>query len=422
MRKYFGKIKVVRIIARLNIGGPAIQAITLTENLSTKQFTSFLVTGKIGEKEGDMLPYAKERNVYPIIFPELGREISSIKDVVVFFKLLKFLRATRPHIVHTHTAKAGTLGRLAAFVARVPIKIHTFHGHVFAGYFSWGKSKVFIIIERILAMLSDRLLVLSKRQYEELVDVYRIAPSHKFQIVPLGFDLESFLALKVEACGGKSEKNQIFPLIVGFVGRLVEIKNPFMVFNALSLIESQTFSKGKKKLHIQLWIAGRGPMEDSLREYSQNRNSVDVKYLGWQHDLPWLYSSLDIVILSSINEGTPVVLIEAMASAKPFIATAVGGIFDLMIGSGIQISGKNGGQFTLYENGILVPSRDVQGLAEAIEFLANEPEKRIAMGKAGREFVQSHFMKDRLIHDVQGLYKDLLMKKGFQRGSELVLE
>jgi len=189
------KVKVVRIIARLNIGGPAIQAITLTECLGQNEFTSYLISGKISEEEGDMLPYALKRNVHPVIFPELGREISSMNDVVAFLKLVQLLRKVKPHIVHTHTAKAGTLGRLAAWVARVPVTVHTFHGHVFSGYFGWGKTKVYILIERVLAFLSDRILVLSAHQRQELVDVYRIAPSHKFQIVPLGFNLEPFLSL-----------------------------------------------------------------------------------------------------------------------------------------------------------------------------------------------------------------------------------
>jgi len=403
------KVKVVRIIARLNIGGPAIQAITLTECLGQDEFTSYLISGKISEEEGDMLPYALERNVRPVIFPELGREISSMNDVVAFVKLVQFLRKVQPHIVHTHTAKAGTLGRLAAWVARVPIKVHTFHGHVFSGYFGWGKTKVYILIERVLALLSDRILVLSEHQRQELVDVYQIAPSHKFKIVPLGFDLEPFFSLSEATGKTPNVEKERFPLIIGHIGRLVEIKNPFLALASLRLLDFQS------TVPVQLWIAGGGPLEVSLKQAAQKeQNSGGVRFLGWQHDMAQLYSSLDIVILTSLNEGTPVVLIEAMASGKPFIATEVGGVRDLMVGIGEQVFGKSGGQFTVYENGILVSSQDAHGLADALEFLASDPEKRIAMGKTGREFAKAKYTKERLLKDIRSLYGDLLQKNGFQ--------
>ncbi len=423
MNRELGKIKVVRIIARLNIGGPAIQAIMLTECLASEEFASYLIAGKISEKEGDMIPYALERNVYPIIVPELGRDISGLNDVVAFIKLVKFLRKIQPHIVHTHTAKAGSLGRLAAFVARVPIKIHTFHGHVFSGYFGWGKTKVFILIERVLAILSDRILVLSGRQRQELVDVYRIAPSHKFQIVPLGFDLEPFFSLSGGTNRTQTVQDDLSLLAIGFIGRLVEIKNPFLALEALRFLDSQAMAPEKKIPPIQLWIAGGGPLEGSLKEATQKeRFAGGIRFLGWQRDMPQLYSSLDIVILTSLNEGTPVVLIEAMASGKPFIATEVGGVRDLMAGVGEQVCGRNGGQFTVYDNGILVSSQDAYGLADALEFLASDPEKRTAMGKAGREFAKAQFTKERLLKDIRSLYKDLLKAKGLQAPPPSLLE
>jgi len=409
VNREFEKAKVVRIIARLNIGGPAIQAVMLTECLAPEEFTSFLISGQISEKEGDMLPYALERNVHPVIFPELGREISSVNDVVVFFKLVKFLRKVRLHIVHTHTAKAGTLGRLAAWVARVPIKVHTFHGHVFSGYFGWGKTKVYILIERVLAFLSDRILVLSEHQRQELVDVYRIAPSHKFQIVPLGFDLEPFFALSGATQNTQPGQDGLFPLVIGHIGRLVDIKNPFLALDALRLLDSQSTAP------FQLWIAGGGPLEVSLKQAAQKEQfSGGVRFLGWQHDMAQLYSSLDIVILTSLNEGTPVVLIEAMASGKPFIATEVGGVRDLMVGVGQRVWGRMNGEFTVYDNGILVSSQDVHGLADALEFLASNPKKRTAMGRAGRELAKAKFTKERLLKDIRSLYGDLLQKNGFQ--------
>jgi len=417
------KAKVVRIIARLNIGGPAIHTIMLTECLAPEEFTSYLISGKISENEGDMLPYALEHHVYPVIFPELGQEISGMNDVVAFLKLVRFLRKVQPHIVHTHTAKAGTLGRLAAYVARVPIKIHTFHGHVFSGYFNWLKTKVFIQIERVLAFLSDRILVLSEHQRKELTDVYRIAPSHKFQIVPLGFELEPFLSLTHGTNNTQNDQDDLAPLVIGFIGRLVEIKNPFLALDALSLMNSHSPALGNQPRPIQLWIAGGGSLEDSLKQAVWKEPfAAGVRFLGWQRDMPQLYSSLDIVILTSLNEGTPVVLIETMASGIPFIATEVGGVRDLMVGVGQHVVGRMNGQFTVYDNGILVPSQDIHGLADALEFLASDPEKRTAMGKVGRKFAKTQFTKERLLKDIRSLYKDLLKAKGFQGPHQSLIE
>ncbi len=415
MKKELDKVNVVRIIARLNIGGPAIQAIMLTEYLAPEEFTSYLIAGKISENEGDMLPYALERNVHPVIFPELGRDISGMNDVVAFFKLVNFFRKTQPHIVHTHTAKAGTLGRLAAFVARVPIRIHTFHGHVFFGYFSRGKTKIFILIERVLAFLSDKIIVLSEHQRRELVEVYRIAPHHKFQIVPLGFELEPFLPLSCGTNNTQHVQDDLPPLAIGFIGRLVEIKNPFLALDALSLLNFHPPLAGNKARPIQLWIVGGGPLEDSLQQAARGKQfAEEVKFLGWQRDMAQLYSSLDVVILTSLNEGTPVVLIEAMASGKPFVSTEVGGVRDLMVGTGQCLCGRNGGEFNVYDNGILVSSQDVHGLSDALEFLASDPERRIAMGRAGREFARTKFTKERLLKDIRSLYRELLKAKGFQ--------
>lgn len=423
MNTELDKVKVVRIIGRLNIGGPAIQAIILTECLEKDGFNSCLISGNIGENEGDMMPYALERNIYPIIFPNLGREISCVNDMVAFFKLVKFLKKAKPHIVHTHTAKAGTLGRLAAFVAGVPIKIHTFHGHVFSGYFHWSKNRVFILIERVLAFLSDRIIVLSEHQRRELNEVYRIAPNHKFQIVPLGFELEPFLSLPSEKTGTHNIEAELSPLVVGFIGRLVEIKNPFLALDALNLLNFQSQGPRNTPRNIQLWIAGGGPLEDSLKQVvRKGPYASGVRFLGWQRDMAQWYSSLDIVILTSLNEGTPVVLIEAMASGKPFITTEVGGTRDLMVGVGQPVLGSMNGQFTVFDNGILVCSKDVTGLADALEFLASDPEKRTAMGKAGRKFAKTKFTKERLLKDIRSLYRELLKAKGFQVLSQSSLE
>ena len=293
----------------------------------------------------------------------------------------------------------------------MPIKVHTFHGHVFSGYFGRVQTKFFILIERAIAFLSDCIFVLSDHQRQELVDVFRIAPNHKFQIVSLGFDLEPFLYLS-----GSTKKNHQGttdppPVIIGFIGRLVEIKNPFLAFDALSILESQS----TKVFSWQLWVAGGGALEDSLRQSAQKaRLTRKIRFLGWQRDMPRLYSSVDVVILTSLNEGTPVALIEAMASGKPFISTNVGGVRDLMVGTGQCVHGNHGGQFTVYDNGILVTSEDAYGLADALEYLVSDHEKRVAMGRVGREFAKTQFTKEQLLKNIQSLYQKLLQKKGIK--------
>ncbi|MDD5136744.1 MAG: glycosyltransferase, partial [Candidatus Omnitrophica bacterium] len=187
-----GKIKVVRIITRLNIGGPAIHTILLAEGLDKDIFETYFVAGKPDASEGDMSWLAKRKNVKVDYIPEMGREISS-RDLPALIKLVKLLMRIKPDIVHTHTAKAGTLGRLAAIIAGVPVKIHTFHGHVFDGYFNPVKTKVFLIIERFLAIFTDKVIVVSKSVRDEIVNGLRIVPDKKSIVIKLGFELERFL-------------------------------------------------------------------------------------------------------------------------------------------------------------------------------------------------------------------------------------
>lgn len=408
-----GKVRIVRIIARLNVGGPALQTILLTRGLDTNRFSSRLVTGSVSIGEGDMTPYALEQEVHPVILPELGREISVFKDLLVFWKLVKILKLLQPHIVHTHTAKAGTLGRLAAWVAEVPVKIHTFHGHVFEGYFQPAQARVFIWIERALALITDRLVVLSERQRKDLVETYRIAPRKKFQIVPLGFDLTSFVALPAPAGLRRAAQPPTF----GFVGRLVSIKNPLLLLEAFRLLLTDVRSSvNADSSHFALstlWFIGSGPLENSLRQVVQKYGlGSQITFWGWQQDLAKFYRDIDVIVLSSLNEGTPVVLIEAMASHKPFIATDVGGVRDLMVGHGQPRRDEKGRKFTLFDNGILVQSGDAHGLAGAMWYMLGHAEQRFAMGRVGREFALGHFRREQLLADIQKLYEEMLHEKG----------
>lgn len=404
-------VKIVRILGRLNIGGPAIHAVLLTEGLNDRQFHSILVTGTVGKSEGDMAYFAQQHGVHPLIVPELGREISWLEDIVALWKLYKILVRERPDIVHTHTAKAGTLGRIAAVLARVPIRIHTFHGHVFDGYFGRLKTKLFILIERILAVVTTRILAISQEQLLDLSIRYGIAPREKFRVVPLGFDLSPFLKGKaLDERKGHSAGTE--DIVIGLVGRLVHIKNPQMAVRAVESLAHD----GSVAQRVRLIVAGDGELRVELQRQVRQAGLGDkIQFAGWLQNLPNLYASLDLLILTSLNEGTPVVLIEAMAAGLPFIATKVGGVSDLACGAEAVVYGSNGRPlFSVFANGVLVASGDDEGFAAALKFLCREPERRQRMGREGRRFVRELYSEERLLQDMQMLYRECL-EKGLQR-------
>ncbi len=385
-------IKVIRIIARLNIGGASINSILLTSGLDKERFESILLTGIIGEGEGDMSYLAEQYGINPIIISELGREISWKSDLVALWKLIRLIRKEKPDIIHTHTAKAGTLGRIAGILTGVPCKIHTFHGHVFHSYFGTVKTKVFIWIERILARFTDRIIVISQLQYEEFCHEIKIAPPNKFSIIRLGFDLTEFLNSDVHRGKLRRELNiSEDTLLVGIVGRLTAIKNHAMFLKSAKKVS-------EKIANVKFIVVGGGELESEMKELAVSLEIQDkVIFLGWRRDMPAIYADMDLVVLSSLNEGTPVTLIEAMASGKAVVSTAVGGVPDIV----------HDGQ-----TGILVPSGDEEGFADAIVDLLEDAEKRKQFGELGREFVSANYTKERLCADISGLYDELLSNSG----------
>ena len=411
-------IKVARVIARLNTGGPAIHAISLAKELPQKGFDCRLYTGVIAKDEEDMSPVAVKQGIQLFVIPELSREISLIKDVQVFIRLFVELRKFRPDILHTHTAKAGTIGRLVALFVRIPVRIHTFHGHVFHGYFGNLKTHIFLWIERMLALFTDCLVVLCQSQKKELVDTYRIAHERKVHIVPLGFDFSSYPAER--HC--REEKRREWQLtstqfVYGFVGRLVHIKNPGLFVQAVELLFQEQHAKQEPDTKFDCLIAaiivGGGILEGSLSTLiTEQALNGKISLVGWQSDMANVYAALDVVVLTSLNEGTPVALIEAMAASKPFISTNVGGVKDLMAGKGSVYAEENGEQFIVYDNGILVESQNVESLCAALRYLANHQEHGREMGRIGRSLVLQNFGLDRLVSDVHDLYVHVLANKG----------
>lgn len=387
-----GRIKIVRIIARLNIGGPAIHTILLSGGMDRKVFNTHFVAGLPDASEGDMADFAKQNMVEVDYIPEMGREIG-FKDFPAFIKILKLLIKIKPDIVHTHTAKAGALGRIAAILAGVPVKIHTFHGHVFDGYFSPIKTKIFIAIEKVLGVFTDKVIVVSKSTRDEIVDGLKIIPDNKCAVIKLGFDLNKFL----DNDGVKGVLRREFniapgALLVGIVGRLVPIKNHKMFLSAVRKIIDRTPGRDLKFL-----IIGDGELRRHLEEEVGRMGlKGDIIFTGWIRDIAKAYADLDVIVLTSLNEGTPVSLIEAMASARPVVATSVGGVVDIVV------DGKNG---------FLVGSNDADLFADKVSALLGDRDKRRELGSRGREFVRNAFQKDRLIEETEELYYKCLDKK-----------
>ncbi len=409
-----GPIKVVRIIARLNIGGPAIQAVLLTRGLPSESFSSVLIAGVVGDTEGDMTGEAREMGVTPLIVPELGREISLRHDLAALWKLFRILRRIRPHIVHTHTAKAGFLGRVAAWMAGVPVSVHTFHGHVFHGYFGSRKAKFFLGLERWLARMTDRLIAVSEGLREELASTYKVADRNRFDVIPLGFDLKPFAEPQSPGALRTELGIPADAFVVGFVGRLVPIKNPALLLDALELATAYVqrggeHAGGPTGKAVHLLIIGGGELEESLKVSVKAKGlEGHVSFLGWRRRMAQIYAELDLVALTSINEGTPVALIEAMASRKPFVSTDVGGVRDLMSCERGRVSGTLGSHFTLYDNGILASEGDVMAVASAMLWCLEHRDEAAKMGQVGHALAHRQFNESRLLNDIQRLYTRLL--------------
>ncbi len=384
----------------MNIGGPAIHVLLLTKYLNKEQFTSLLVYGGLENGEAQISGY-EDKGQGSYFVPELSRQISVIRDIFALLKIIRIVFKERPDIIHTHTAKAGTLGRLAGviyncarFYRKPALMVHTFHGHVFNGYFSNFVTKVFVQIEKILASVSDKIITLSPSLKAELLEL-GIGNRSKIEIIPLGFELDRFLDIQAKEAG-------VSPRI-GIIGRLVPIKNHPLFLNAAAVL-----LKSNDKLRFK--IVGDGQSKEQLLRLAEQLDiSRFVDFLGWQEDLSIIYKELDLVVLTSINEGTPVSLIEAMASGRAVIATDVGGVGDLLGGplSGQASLSCNG--FRVMERGLLIrPESSPEVLASAIEFILRQDNLRQIIIASARKYVFERFNKERLLGDVETLYLRIL--------------
>ena len=382
-------VRLVRIIARLNVGGPAIQAITLTRLLEPRGYRTRLVRGREGPTEGSMDYLARELGVVPTLIGSMRRDPGP-SDLVALWKLVSILRRDRPHVVHTHAAKAGTLGRLAALIAfrrrDRPVLVHTFHGHSLSGYFSGRTAAVYRQIERWLARRTDVLVAVSAEVRDDLVRL-GVSASERFAVVPLGFDLTPFLddaeraerrtALRARWGIGADEE------LITLVARLVPIKRVDRFLRVAELLTGRP--------RARFVVVGDGELREQLAASAAARALGDrLVWAGFRRDMPDVCFASDVIMLTSDNEGTPVSLIEAQAAGVPVVGTDVGGVRSAV---------KDG------ETGMLAARDDVPGLASAVAAILDDRALAASLGRSGRRHASESFALQRLINDLDHLYR-----------------
>jgi glycosyltransferase involved in cell wall biosynthesis len=393
---FHGVIRIARIITRLNIGGPSIQAIGLSRDLTGAGYQTCLMHGHLSEGEGDMTQLQPINAAQTVYIDALVRRISPLRDLQALWAIYTTLLRWKPHIIHTHQAKAGTLGRLAGIVynwtpgqpgrARL---IHTYHGHVFEGYFKPFSTRLFLTVERWLAKRTDVLIAISREIVTDLLSTYRIASAEKIRIVPLGFHLDALLALSVSDRTAARKKLAIADgaVVVTTVGRLTAIKQQTLFLDmAQRLLE--------KSSGFVFLIAGDGELRLDLERRAEDLGvEQQTRFLGWRSDLETVYAATDIFVLTSRNEGTPVALIEAMAAGLASASTDVGGVRDVITSSDV---------------GTLVPFGDAGALAAAVAKLADDPGWRQELGRHARASVRKRFDAERLLGDIIRVYRHVL--------------
>ena len=387
-------IRVLRVIARLNMGGPALHVAYLSAGLRDRGYDTTLVAGEVSHGEESMAYVAEGLGVAVTTLPQLHREISPVRDLLATFRLARMMREQRPHILHTHTAKAGAIGRLAVLLARgarPPIVVHTFHGHVLRGYFGWGRGQVFRWLERILAGVADALIAVSPEVRDDLVAL-GVAPEAKFTVIRLGIQLDERVAADGAA---RAEMRRLLGIgegrfAIGWVGRMTGVKRTDDVLRAFKQVRD-------RGVDACLCMVGDGPDRAQTERLASELGVIrHCLFPGYQEDVGPFFAAFDVFVLPSGNEGTPVTAIEALASGCPVVATRVGGVPDVV---------REG------EDGYLVEPGAVDELAERLTRLAADADLRARMGEAGRSRVVPRYAVTRLVDDVDRLYRELLAKK-----------
>lgn len=394
--------RVLRILNRLIIGGPALNATYLTKYMAP-EFETMLVIGGKDDHEQDATHLTQRLGIDPVVVPEMKRAISPAEDRKAYNKIKSLIETFKPDIVHTHAAKSGAIGRLAAIHCKVPVVVHTFHGHVFHSYFNKWKTNAFIQIERYLAKRSSGIIAISELQKKELADIYRICPENKINIIPLGLDLNKFGECKDEKRIRFRERYKIADdeIAIGIIGRIVPVKNHSLFVAAAAQLLAQTNKK------LKLIIVGDGDMRNHMESEFRTAN-IDYTYFpedarnataictSWQTEMDEVLAGLDIVALTSNNEGTPVSLIEAQAASKPVVSTAVGGVADVVLHQ---------------QTGFITEPGNIKAFANSLLELVEQEDMRLSFGKLGCTHVHERYSYQRLVNDMSAYYYHLLDKK-----------
>jgi glycosyltransferase involved in cell wall biosynthesis len=392
------KIKVLRIINRFNIGGPTYNATFLTRFISD-DYETLLVGGLPEEHESDSLHILEEYCVKAQLIEEMKRTPNFFNDRKAYLKIKEIIRDFEPDIVHTHAAKAGALGRKAAKSMKVPIIVHTYHGHVFHSYFGKLKTTLYKIIERRLAKISSGIIAISDIQKAELSEQHNICPPAKIKVIQLGFDLNRFHEDIAEKRQNTREKFQIASdeLAIAIIGRLAPVKNHQLFLNSIAEIAAKTSKK------VKFFIVGDGDeklaIETSIKEL-QLPDNFEIILTSWVKDISSFNPGMDLICLTSLNEGTPVSLIEAQAANIPILTTDVGGVRDIV-----------------KENvtGCVVSNNSLTEFAEKLLFLIENDSIRNEMSQNGWEFVKSRFHYTTLVKNMENYYSELINKRNDQQ-------
>lgn len=394
--------RVLRILNRLAIGGPVLNATYLTKHMSP-DFETLLVVGEKEEHEKSADYLIDQLGIDYTTIPQMGRSLNPSADYQAYTELKKLIRKFNPDIVHTHAAKPGALGRLAASAMKVPVIVHTFHGHVFHSYFNSLKTNFFISTERFLARRTDAIVTISDQQRRELVDDFKIAPEHKFHLIRLGLDLDRFQDNQAEKrrCFRKEFQLADDEIAIGIIGRLVPIKNHSLFLNAVA----QVLQSSNKK--IKAFIVGDGETRSELENQARllgisfstekdEHHPHPLVFTSWRTDVDVVNAGLDVVALTSFNEGTPVSLIEAQAANKPIVSTRVGGIQDI-----VQAG----------ETALLADINDATTFCDNLKNIVNDDGLRLRLGCNSNRYVMHRFSYQRLVNEMAGLYQQLMEKK-----------
>ncbi|MFA6152255.1 MAG: glycosyltransferase [Chitinophagaceae bacterium] len=394
--------RILRILNRLIIGGPSLNATYLSRYMAPEYETMLVIGGK-DDHEQDATHLATNLGLETVVVPSMKRAINIAEDRKAYNDIKKLIKDYKPDIVHTHAAKSGAIGRLAASACKVPVIVHTFHGHVFHSYFGKAKTNAFIQIERYLARKSSGIIAISDIQKQELGDTYKICPKDKIKVIPLGLDLDKFQQNKEEKRAAFRSKYLIADdeIAIGIIGRIVPVKNHSLFVASIAKLIPQSTQK------LRFVIIGDGDMRQQTENelvsaqidytyFPNNNRAAQAICTSWLTEMDVVFAGLDIVALTSHNEGTPVSLIEAQAAGKPVVSTNVGGVADVVLHN---------------QTGIITPPNDSDSFAKGLLQLTENADKRIEFGIAGTHFVSSRYSYQRLVKDMSAYYEGLMRRQ-----------